>query len=289
MTVPTHTIAGTTFRSAQVTADHLTATIAALAVAHPSARLRILQPCYNVGVAASAGTHDLDRCFDFEIDGLDWWAAQRFLRSQGWGCWFRHLGTWAAKSAWHIHAVSLPAGLSNRPTLAQVVAAFKASGTPVGEFVPGQVVDYFTHAFGLKDMHRAGSDTSWFPPDIAATIFDHAAYTAAKVAAGQPTMLDVTTALAKFAATTGNPKAAPIYQRARTIVGKLVRDKSSHRVPETTAEVIAVLAAKRKATPLTAVWTRYRLTTVIRLLRPLALVTRSLQRGCKDVKGGTPC
>jgi hypothetical protein len=91
---------------------------------------------------------------------------------------------------------------------------------------------------------------------------------AAKVAAGQPTYLDVTVALAKFAATTKNERAKPVYQRARTIVGHLVKDGRKVRVPETTAEVIAVLAAKRAATK--NYWTRFRLSTVIRILRPLA-------------------
>jgi hypothetical protein len=47
---------------------------------------------------------------------------------------------------------------------------------PVGELIPGQIQDYRNHAFGLKDRHDPGSDTSFFPPDIDATIFDYHSY-----------------------------------------------------------------------------------------------------------------
>ena len=48
---------------------------------------------------------------------------------------------------------------------------FNLSGRTVGVFVPGQLVDYFNHAFGLAGQHEPNSDKSWFPPDIKATIF----------------------------------------------------------------------------------------------------------------------
>lgn len=282
--VTTHTLGGKTFRCSSWTAAHLQHTIDVLREKHPAAQLVVIQGCYNTTVAASAGTHSADGVLDVRIDGLPWLTAQAFLRSLGWAAWWRHQGAWAPEAAWHIHMGTIPPGLPNRPTAQQVGAAYVALGIQVGKYIDGgyttssphqvtassQIVDYFAHAFGLANLHRPGSDTTWFPPSIQATVFDMRSYTAAKVAAGQPTYKDITEALLQFGVRTQNANAKPIYDRARTIVGKLVRDKTTHRVPETTAEVVEVLAAKRKATPLTAVWTRYRLTTVIRLLRPLA-------------------
>lgn len=151
-TVASRTIGGKTFRASQRTADHLNHTIKALAKKYPGTRLRVIQGCYSNG-PLSAGTHDGDAVLDVEIVGLNWWTAQRFLRELGWAAWYRHTGTWAAQSAWHIHMISL------------------GYTTPVGEFVPGQVDDYYRHALGLKGQHNSGSDKSWFPPDIAATIY----------------------------------------------------------------------------------------------------------------------
>lgn len=74
-TVTTHTIAGKTFRASARTAAHLRWTITELAEKYPGTRLRIIQPCYNTTVAASAGTHDYDAVFDFEIVGLPWKSA----------------------------------------------------------------------------------------------------------------------------------------------------------------------------------------------------------------------
>lgn len=248
-TVSTHTIAGRTFRCSERTAAHLTHTIAKLKAAHPKARLVIIQPSYNTTVAASAGTHDKDAVFDFRIDNLDWWAAQRFLRTHGWACWFRHQGIWSNPASYHIHAISL------------------GYVAPVGVYVPGQVQDYYNHAFGLKDMHRPGSDTSWFPPDIKATIFDYNAYQA-RVAAAQPTYYDIRVALGRLEVASKNEKAKPVYRRAASIVGKLVPDARRVRVPETTSQVIAALAYKHEHSR--NYWTKYRLTVCIRILRPLA-------------------
>jgi hypothetical protein len=47
---------------------------------------------------------------------------------------------------------------------------------PLGEFVPGQILDYHAHAFGLKDQHDPSSDHSFFPDDIDSTIFDYPAW-----------------------------------------------------------------------------------------------------------------
>jgi hypothetical protein len=143
-------IAGRTFTCTRRTEAHLLWTIARLAKLHPGARLVIIQTCYNSGVSASAGTHDFDAVLDVQIVGLDWWAAQRFLRAHGWAAWVREPPTFT----WHIHMASL--GYVGR----------------VGIFVPGQVDDYYRHAFGLAGQHETGSDDSWFPDDIDATIFD---------------------------------------------------------------------------------------------------------------------
>ena len=65
---------------------------------------------------------------------------------------------------------------------------FQPYGLPVGKYVDGglsqfgakvtssQVEDYFNHAFGLEGMHDPGSDRSWFPAVIDATIFDFEAW-----------------------------------------------------------------------------------------------------------------
>lgn len=152
--IETVTIAGRIFRCSRRTAAHLLWTIDELARLHPKARLVIIQAPFNVGVAASAGTHDKDAVLDVEIVGLDWWNAQAFLRKCGWAAWVRYPPTFS----WHIHMVSL--------------------GYPgeVGIYVPGQVRDYYAHALGLAGQHASGSDPSWFPPDIDATVFDYDAY-----------------------------------------------------------------------------------------------------------------
>lgn len=120
-------------------------------------RLLIIQSSYNTGVSASAGTHDKDACLDVAIrlpDGkiADWWGSQRFFREMGWAAWYRHPPLFGN----HIHMVSLGYG-----------------DCPVGEFIPSQVDDYYNHAFGLAGMHTPGSDTSWFPDSIRATIFNY--------------------------------------------------------------------------------------------------------------------
>lgn len=170
-TVKTRTIAGRTFRCSSRTAWHLRWTLWVLALRHPKARLRIIQTCYNTTIAASAGTHDYDAVFDVEILGMDWWQAQRFLRRRGWAAWFRHTGSWAPSSYWHIHMVSIPPGLRANPTSSEVLAAYGRLGIRVGVYVPGQVDDFYAHALGLKDQHRAGIDDSWYPDSINATVF----------------------------------------------------------------------------------------------------------------------
>lgn len=160
------------FRCSRRTAAHLDSTKRRLANLHPGAVLVIIQGCYHTGLGVSEGTHDRDCCLDVRIVGLSWPAAQAFLRASGWAAWWRKpsQGPWAD----HIHMISL---------------GFAPYGLPVGKFVDGglsqfgskvtssQVDDYFAHAFGLEGMHDPGSDPSWFPPNIAATIFDLEAWT----------------------------------------------------------------------------------------------------------------
>ena len=146
-----------------------------LAVKRFDEGVSVIQPPFNVGVPASAGTHDLDAVMDIHIPGVDWWAQQRFFRANGLGCWYRHPPLFSN----HIHGFALP------PREGMVIDDdFAAIGRTVPLFVDGgissegkvlassQLRDYYKHAFGLKDQHEPNSDTSWFPPDIEATIFD---------------------------------------------------------------------------------------------------------------------
>ena len=122
--------------------------------------LRIIQGCYNTSVDASAGTHDFDACLDVEIVGMSWFDAQRWLRSQGWAAWVRVPPTFS----YHIHMIALP------PYKLNFVAR-------VGQYVPGQVEDYYAHRSGLVG---SAYDNTWHPDNIRATIFDYNAYMAAQ-------------------------------------------------------------------------------------------------------------
>lgn len=165
------TFGGRTFRAGQVTYANLLATQTALDHKYPGSQIVVIQPCYNTGVAASAGTHDRDGVLDVEITGIGWGPAQSFLRTQGWAAWWRHTGTWAARDRWHIHMISL--------------AAWKAS-CPLGQYVDGgisefghvvtssQITDYYNHALGLAGQHDSGDDRTWHPADIDRTIFRYA-------------------------------------------------------------------------------------------------------------------
>jgi hypothetical protein len=162
----------------------------------PNSRLVILQPCYNRGVEASAGTHDFDGVLDVQITNLDWGKAQSFLRGSGWAAWHR---TPAQGFSDHIHMATIPPGLSGRPTAQQVGQAYAKLGIKVGKYIDGgwttsdphritatcQVADYFAHAYGLANAHTSGSDNSWFPADIAATIYQPGAAREQAVAAAK--------------------------------------------------------------------------------------------------------
>lgn len=136
-------------RMGRRTAAHLDFTIARLAVEHPGAVLHVIQSAYNVGVSASAGTHDKDGVLDVYIEGMSWWDMQRFLRECGWAAWYRFPPAFGR----HIHMISI------------------GCPGPVGIFVPGQLDDYRRRAFGLKGQHDSGSDHSWFPEEQ--FIFDY--------------------------------------------------------------------------------------------------------------------
>lgn len=148
------TFGGQTFRAGRRTAAHLEWTAQRLKAEQPDVNLVVIQPCYNSDVAASAGTHDKDGVLDVAILGMDWFPAQRFLREQGWAAWYRFPPAFGH----HIHMVSL------------------GCPGPLGEFVPGQILDYYNHAFGLAGQHDPGSDKSWFPDDIDSTIFNFQAW-----------------------------------------------------------------------------------------------------------------
>jgi hypothetical protein len=164
----TVTFGGRFFKCSQNTYAALLDTQARLAKAHPKAWIRVIQGCYNTGVAASAGTHDFDACLDVQIVGLSWQDAQDFLRKCGWAAWWRHTGSWASPSQWHIHMALLGA---------------PAAGCTVGQYVDGgatlfghvvtssQYADYFAHRSGLVGHV---SDPTWHPADIAGTIFKYA-------------------------------------------------------------------------------------------------------------------
>lgn len=148
--VITITFGGRTFRAGRRTAAHLEWTQEQLTRLHPGAWIRVLQPCYHEGYEPSAGTHDGDGVLDVEIVGLSWTEGQDFLRAHGWLDWWRHTGSWADRSDWHHHMISL------------------GCPGPVGIYVPGQVIDGYHHTFGLKGQHNVDLDKSWWPGDVGA-------------------------------------------------------------------------------------------------------------------------
>lgn len=140
-----------------------------LAIARYGVGIEIIQSAYNTTVAASAGTHDYDAVVDLYIPGVGWWEQQRFFRANGLGCWYRH----PPKFGNHVHGFTLPVPEGNYRG-----DDFAMQGTKVGVYVPGQLEDYYKHAFGLYGLHTPGSDKSWFPKNIEATVFDLEKYVA---------------------------------------------------------------------------------------------------------------
>lgn len=147
--------------------------------------IQVIQPDWNTGVAASAGTHDFDATWDLWIPGVDPWVQQRFFRANGLGGWMRKPPLFG----WHYHGFTLP------PREGQSISDdFKVHGFKVGIYVDGgyssrgglvtssQISDYYNHAFGLSGQHSAGSDRTWFPKSIEATVFDLGKYVARRAA-----------------------------------------------------------------------------------------------------------
>jgi hypothetical protein len=145
------TVNGITFRAGRRTAAHLAWTDDRLR--ENGKWLRIIQPCYNTTVTASAGTHDGDGCVDVDVQGMSWADSQTALRKLGWAAWFRPY----KPNVWgdHIHMVSL------------------GCPGPVGIYIPGQVDDYYAHRTGLIGH---APDPTWHPADIDSTIFDYPAW-----------------------------------------------------------------------------------------------------------------
>jgi hypothetical protein len=167
-------IYGTQFKCSKRTAEHLDRTKYRLRKLGEKNRkqyvLRIIQGSYNTTVEASAGTHDKDAVLDVQIVGMDWYEAQKFLRKNGWAAWVR---TPAQGFSYHIHMISLP--------------KYKQKWVaPVGQYVPGQVDDYYIHQDGLAG---GGDDPTWFPPNIKRTIFNYNLWVAVEATRRQITSL----------------------------------------------------------------------------------------------------
>jgi hypothetical protein len=137
----------------------------------------IVQTAYHKGYGPSAGTHDYDACVDIEIPEVPWVEQQRFVRRHGSGGWYR---TPEQGFVRHVHCFTLPPAEGVDRSDDYAIAGFK-----VGRFIDGgwslhgrkdaaaQIEAYYGHRDGLKSNKR---DTSWFPPDIEATIFDLPAF-----------------------------------------------------------------------------------------------------------------
>lgn len=147
-------------------------TLDALARAEFKQGIVVLQPPYNTGVKASAGTHDYDACWDVYIPGVAWERQQTFFRKYGSGAYWRR----PPKFGNHIHGFTLPPREGR-----DVNDDYAAAGFKVGKYVDGgyslygrkvassQIGDYYSHRDALAGHAH---DPSWFPPNIAATIFD---------------------------------------------------------------------------------------------------------------------
>lgn len=124
----------------------------------------VIQPPYNTGVVASAGTHDLDMCSDGYIPGVPWLEAQAFMRANGAGAYYRSP---AQGFSPHIHWFTLPPQEGSN-----VSDDYRASGFEVGKFVDGgystvgrkvassQIEDYYLHRNALAGH---APDPTWFP------------------------------------------------------------------------------------------------------------------------------
>lgn len=149
---------GRFFRCSQRTYAACLELQAAVSAHKPGAFVVVIQGSYNTGVALSAGTHDKDATLDIKIVGFTWQDMESFCRKMGWAAWWRHTGSWASPSAFHIHMTLLGA---------------QEAGCEVGTLIPGQVADYKAHRTGLVG-HLP--DPTWHPKNIASTVFDYQTY-----------------------------------------------------------------------------------------------------------------
>lgn len=175
--IVTSTLGGKTFRSCRFCAAHLEDTIGRLTRRFANTNLVVIQPPFNDGVDASAGTHDFCSAFDVQIVGWSWLAMQSYLRQRGWAAWYRPELWRDGKRIWgdHIHMVGL------------------GCHGPVGALIPGQIDDYYAHKTGL-DGHAP--DPSWHPADIDSTIFDFTAWEDAMALTADETKNLIDTAIA---------------------------------------------------------------------------------------------
>lgn len=123
----------------------------------------VIQPAYNTGVEASAGTHDWDNCIDWRILGVSALDAQRFARFEcGMANWARF--PWQGFSE-HQHGFFLPPGGKVFPFK---VGKYIDGGRSLGlSGYSSQLTDYWNEAYGLKNMHEQSSDPTPFPTDAA--------------------------------------------------------------------------------------------------------------------------
>ncbi len=153
----------------------------ALAVKRWGVHIVVIQPPFNKGVAASAGTHDYDACLDVYIPGVAWRIQESFFRANGWGAYWRR----PPKFGHHIHMFVLPVqeGVDRTDD-------YREGGFKVGRFVDGgwslfgrrttsaQVGAYYEHRDALASNAK---DDGWFPASIKATIFNLGAYLKSQV------------------------------------------------------------------------------------------------------------
>ena len=161
---------GRFFKCSQNTYAALLQTQKRLVRKYPKAWIRVIQGSYNSTVAASAGTHDYDACLDVQIVGITWQQAESFLRSCGWAAWWRHTGSWASPSQWHVHMALLGAPEAGC-TVGQYVDGGKSLTGHV--YTSSQYADYYAHRSGLAGHVP---DPTWHPADIAGTIFKYATW-----------------------------------------------------------------------------------------------------------------
>ncbi|GAB3863363.1 hypothetical protein GCM10028801_30810 [Nocardioides maradonensis] len=164
---------GHTFKASRRTVAWLDWIIADFARVFPRSRLVMYQPCYHSGYAPSAGTHDYDAVFDFGFVGTlgrpttrwRWLRFQWFFRNHCAAAWWRHTGSWASVSEYHVHCFPLPADLKHFTT---VVGEFIDGGASQGHPGEGssQLVDYLNESEGLAGQHQSGIDRTRRPKVI---------------------------------------------------------------------------------------------------------------------------